>query len=54
MIGYIKTVGKGKELIKVWLTDFWPMKTLARKHQKTKGFLVFVEAMKWELWPEMG
>ena len=39
MIGYIKTVGKGKETIKIWLTDFWPMKTLARKHQKTKGTL---------------
>ena len=39
MIGYIKTVGKGKETIKIWLTDFWPMKTVARKHQKTKGTL---------------
>ena len=27
---------------------------LPRKHQKTKGFLVFSGGIIWEYWPEMG
>ena len=38
------------------LGHFWPMLPFytPRKHQKTKGFLVFSGGIKWEHWPEMG
>ena len=38
------------------LTNFWSMFPFytARKHQKSKGFLVFSGGIKWEYWPEMG
>ena len=37
------------------LTNFWSMLPFytARKHQKSKGFLVFSGGIKWEYWPEM-
>ena len=51
------------EVNKIWirhwtlyLTHFWPVFPFynPRKHQETKGFLVFSGGIKWEHWPEMG